>query len=148
MKVILIKDVAKLGKKFETKDVSSGYATNMLIPNGVAIPATRDAMKRFELERAKAEGEKKVQSELLMGNLKSLDGVTLNISGKANEKGHLFAGIHAEEIAKELDKQLHINISAESIVLPHPLKEIGDHSVIVKIEDKSTKFKVVLSAIK
>ena len=148
MKIILLKDVAKLGRKFDVKDVSSGYATNLLIPNSLAIPATKDALKRFELERAKAEGERKVQSELLMENIKSLDGITLNISSKANDKGHLFAGIHREEIVKELDAQLHLSVDPSSIILEHPIKEIGEHTIEVKVEGRSAKFKVVITAIK
>ncbi len=148
MKIILLKDVAKLGRKFDVKDVSSGHATNLLIPNGLAIPATKDALKRFELERAKAEGERKVQDELLMNNIKSLDGITLNISGKANEKGHLFAGVHKEGIAKELDAQLHLSVDPASIILEHPIKEVGEHTIEVKVEGRSAKFKVVITAIK
>lgn len=146
MKIILLKDVTKLGKKFDTKDVSPGYATNLLIPNGLAIPATKEALKRFELERARVEGERKIQGELLMENIKSLDGVTLTILSKANEKGHLFAGIHREEIAKELDSQLHLSIDSTSIILEHPIKEVGEHTIEVKVEGKSAKFKVVVQA--
>ena len=81
MKIILLKDVTKLGRKFDVKEVSSGHAINFLIPNGLAIAATTESMKRFELERAKTEGERKVQDELFINNLKSLDGISLNISG-------------------------------------------------------------------
>ncbi len=142
MKIILLKDVSKLGRKYEVKDVSSGHAINLLIPNGSAIPATPETMKRYEVERAKMEGEKQVQNELLRENLKSLDGVILAISCKANDKGHLFAGIHREDIAKQLDEQLHLSVNPESIKIDHPLKEIGDYTVEIKIEGKSTKFYV------
>jgi large subunit ribosomal protein L9 len=145
MKVILLKDINKLGKKFDTKDVSSGHAINFLIPNGLAVAATAESMKHFELERAKIEGERKVQNELLSENIKSLDSITLNVSGKANDKGHLFAGIHREEIVKELEKQMHLSIDPASIVLEHPLKEVGEHTVEVKVEGKSTKFKIIIN---
>ena len=83
-----------------------------------------------------------------MENIKSLDGITLNISSKANDKGHLFAGIHREEIVKELDAQLHLSVDPSSIILEHPIKEIGEHTIEVKVEGRSAKFKVVITAIK
>jgi large subunit ribosomal protein L9 len=145
MKVILQKDVAKLGRKFDIKDVSSGYAQNLLIPKGLAIIATPDAIKRMEMERAKAEGEKRVEKDLLAKNIKDLDGISINIIGKANDKGHLFAGIHKEAIVEELLKQTQLQIDPESISMTQPIKEIGEHTVEVKAGDKKASFKVVVS---
>lgn len=145
MKVILQKDVAKLGRKFDIKDVSSGYAQNLLIPKGLAIIATEDAIKRMEVERARTEGEKRVERDLLAKNIKDLDGVSINIIGKANDKGHLFAGIHKEAIVEELLKQTQLQIDPESISMTQPIKEIGEHTVEVKAGDKKASFKVVVS---
>ncbi len=145
MKVILQKDVAKLGRKFDIKDVNSGYAQNLLIPKGLAIIATPDAIKRMEMERAKAEGEKRVEKDLLAKNIKDLDGISITIIGKANDKGHLFAGIHKEAIVEELLKQTQLQIDPESISMTQPIKEIGEHTVEVKTGDKKASFKVVVS---
>lgn len=145
MKVILQKDVAKLGRKFDIKDVSSGYAQNLLIPKGLAIIATEDAIKRMEVERARTEGEKRVEKDLLAKNIKDLDGVSITIIGKANDKGHLFAGIHKEAIVEELLKQTQLQIDPESISMTQPIKEIGEHTVEVKAGDKKASFKVVVS---
>ncbi len=148
MKIILLKDIQKLGKKYETKEVSSGHALNLLIPQGHAVAATSEAVKRFETMRAAAEGERKVQQDLLVKNIKDLENVTLTISGKANEKGHLFAGIHKEQIIDQLFKQTQLRISAESIELEHPLKTVGDHTIAVSGAGKSTKLKVVIASVK
>lgn len=94
MKIILLKDIAKLGRKYDVKNVSDGYALNLLIPKGAAVAATPDALKRLEAERSKIEGERKVQEELIAKNISGLQDVTLTIVGKANDKGHLFAGLH------------------------------------------------------
>src|SRR6266850_366694 len=99
MKVILLKNVDKLGKKFDIKEVSNGHALNLLMPQGLAIAATPAAIKRVEAEKAKSEGERKVHEELLIQNLAAIEGATVSISGKANDKGHLFAGLKAEDIA-------------------------------------------------
>lgn len=144
MKIILLKDISKLGRKYEVKTVSDGYAINMLIPQGQAIAATADALKRLEAERAKAEGERKVQEELLVKNLEGLKNVTLTIAGKANEKGHLFAGLHKEAIAAEIEKQTRLQIEPSFIELAHPLKEVGEHTVEIKAAGKSAKLKVVI----
>ncbi|MEK7641544.1 MAG: 50S ribosomal protein L9 [Patescibacteria group bacterium] len=144
MKIILLKDVAKLGKKYETKTVSDGYGINLLIPQGLAIAATPDALKRLETERAKAEGERKVQEELIVKNIEGLKDITVTIIGKANEKGHLFAGLHKEEIAKEIEKQTRLQIAPSFIELEHPLKAVGEHTIEVKAAGKSAKLKIVI----
>ncbi|MDE2040905.1 MAG: 50S ribosomal protein L9 [Patescibacteria group bacterium] len=146
MKIILLKDVPKVGRRYDIKDVSSGYALNMLIPKGSAEPATPEAQKRAEIERKKSEGERRLHEELLVKNLKDLDGKTLTVSGKANDRGHLFAGLHREEIAAELRKQTELQIDPSYIELAHPLKEIGEHTVEVKGGGKSVTFKLVIEA--
>lgn len=146
MKIILLKDVAKVGKKFDVKDISEGYAHNLLIPRGLAIAATPDALKRIDLERARDEGERKIRHELLVKNLTELDGVTITMLEKANEKGHLFAGIHKAEIIPEIQKQTRIQIDAEHMVLDKPIKEVGMHVIEVKVENKSAKFNLYVKA--
>ncbi len=147
MKVILINDVPKLGKKHDVKDVSNGHALNLLLPQGLAIAATPQALKRAIVEKAKTEGERKVHEELLMQNLKSLEDVSITISGKANEKGHLFAGLHREAIAKELAAQAHVQIDPSFIQLDEPIKTVGEHEIEIKVAGNSAKFKVVIQAV-
>ena len=146
MKIILLKDIPKLGKKYEVKNASDGHAVNFLIPRGLAISATPENLRRFETEKAKYDGEKKVHEALLADNLKALEDTVLTISGKANEKGHLFAGLHQAEIAAELAKQTRIQLDPSFIQLDHPIKEIGEHMIEVKGEGKSVKFKVIITA--
>ncbi len=146
MKIILQKDVSKLGKKYDIKEVSSGHALNLLIPQGLAIPATADAIRKTETERAKSEGERRVHTDLLVKNVQDLDGVTIEIQGKANDKGHLFAGIHKEAIVEELQKQTKLQIDPSFINIEQPLKTVGEHMIEVSGAGKSAKFKVVITA--
>lgn len=134
MKIILLKDVAKIGKRYETKEVADGFAVNSLIPQRLAVAATPDAVKRVAIELAREAGERKVQEELMDKSLKALNGTTVTYTGKTNDKGHLFAGLHAKEIA-EL-----VNLKTEYIVLDKPLKEVGEHPIKVKIADKTATF--------
>jgi large subunit ribosomal protein L9 len=147
MKVILLKDVQKVGKKFEVVSVSEGFAMNSLIPRGLAEAATEKALARALKFKAADEADRKVREDLLLKNLKDIAGVTLEISGKANEKGHLFAGIHKEEIVPALKEQTRLDIDPSYIVLDKPLKEVGEHKVEVKVQDKSVQFTLVIKAL-
>lgn len=140
MKIILLKDVPKVGRKYDIKEISEGYAQNLLIPKGLAVAATPDTTKRFDLERAREEGERKIQNELLLKNLQELDGVTITMVEKANDKGHLFAGVHKLEIIPAIEKQTRLQIDAEHMILEKPIKETGMHTIEVKVGNKSIKF--------
>ena len=146
MKIILLKDIVKVGKRYEVKDIADGYAVNLLIPRRLAIAATPDALRRVEVDKAKENTEKKIHLDLLIKNLNDLDGITLTVVGKANEKGHLFAGLHREDIAKELEKQTHLQINPSSINLEYPIKELGEHIIEVSEAGKIAKFKVLIEA--
>jgi len=146
MKIILLKDVAKVGKKYEVKNISDGYAQNLLIPKGLAVAATADVMKRIELERARDEGEKRVHMELLLKNLKEVEGKTITLTEKANEKGHLFAAINKPEVILAIHKQTRIQISPDNMMLDKHIKEVGNHEIELKAGDKSVKFTLVIKA--
>lgn len=147
MKIILLHDVAKIGKKYDIKTVSDGHALNLLIPKGLAIVADAVALKRVEKLKTEETAHKKVQEDLLLMNLKAIEGVTLEISEKANEKGHLFAGIHKAEIIAKMKSEKHIDILPDFIMLDKPIKEVGEHEISLKVKDKSAKLKLVITAL-
>lgn len=140
MKIILLKDIVKVGRKYDVKNISDGYALNMLIPKGLAVIATADAVKRINLEKSRDEGERKIHHDLLIKNLNDLNGLTISLIEKANEKGHLFAGVHKPEIIPAILKQTRIQINEENIVLDKPIKELGSHTVEVRAGNKSINF--------
>lgn len=147
MKVILLKSVPKIGRKYDVLNVSEGFAMNALFPKNLAEHATPKALERVKVLKASEEADKKVQEELLLKNFKDISGTTIEISGKANDKGHLFAGIHKEELISALKDQARLDISAEYIVLDKPIKELGEHKIEVKVQDKSAEFTVVLKVL-
>ena len=147
MKVIFLKDVPKVGKKYEVKNVSDGYAVNFLIPRGFVELASDNAIKRVELLKSQEDTQKKIAEDLILKNIKSLDGVTIEMEEKANDKGNLFAGIHINELVPEIEKQTNLTILPEHILLDKPIKNIGEHEVEVKIQDKSVKFKVLVKSL-
>lgn len=148
MKIILLKDVKKLGKKFDIKEVADGHALNMLIPNKSAIPATQSNVNMIEVKK-KAESFIAVKNEMeLQKALGEIKGIVVEMSGKVNDKGHLFAGIHKEEVIEALHKQKGVTLTAESIVLEKPIKEVGEHAIAVKVGEKEVSFKLVIKAAK
>ncbi len=131
MKVILIKDVARLGRKSEIKEVPSGHAVNFLIPRKLAIPATPENLKRVTEVVKKYVEQKQSDLESFKEALNGLRDRTIIYTTDANEKGSLFKGINADDIAAALSKEGFI-IHKNHIVLDHPIKEIGIHEIILK----------------
>lgn len=146
MKVILLKDVPKVGRKYEIKNIADGYARNMLFPKKLAEPATPESEARIEKMKAQDAGNKKIQAELLAKNLSAVEGKEITIVGKANEEGHLFAGIHMGEILKALKEQLHVDANEEMIGLDKPLKETGVFPVTLSAGGKSATFNIKIEA--
>jgi large subunit ribosomal protein L9 len=133
MRVILLKDVEKLGKKFEVKEVKNGYARNFLIPQGLAKPATEEALKwletQKEIEEKKAEEDLKKIQEIAS----AIDDQELIIPVKLGEKDQLFESITAQKISEKL-KELGFDVKKSQIELSEPIKELGEHPVKIKFE--------------
>ncbi len=146
MKVILLKDIAKLGKKFDVKEVADGHASNMLIPKGLVEMATPKTLLRVETLKISEAQDKKVQEDLLIKNLKDINGVRIVLTEKANEKGHLFAAIHKEEIIAAIKEQTRLDISANFINLENHLKEVGEHTIDIEVRDKKASFVLSIEA--
>lgn len=146
MKVILLKDIAKVGRRFEVREVSGGYAQNMLIPKGMAVAATPHAVKRLAASKAAAESEREVSEDLMRKNMAGLEGVVLTVKCKASDKGHLFAGLHRKEIADEIFRQTRIEIDPSLIKLEHPIKAAGEYDIEAEAVGKPVKFRFAVEA--
>lgn len=146
MKVILLKDVPKIGKKYEVKDVSDGYGSNFLLPQRLAEIASSGTIKKIEIMKEAEAIERKIQEDLLLKNIASLSSATVIMDEKANSKGHLFAGIHKNELVEALKTQTHLDILPEFIELEKPIKEVGEHSIAVSVRDQKTTFKLIVNA--
>ncbi len=144
MKVILRKDIPKVGKRGEVREVNDGYARNFLFPHGFAEMATPEALSSLEKIKKVALIEKEIQHDLLRKNLKELEGVTVKIVRPANEKGHLFSSIHREDILLALKKDHHIEMASESLVMERPLKELGVFTLNVETAGQKATFTVLV----
>ena len=147
MKVIFLKQVPRVARKYDVKEVADGYALNFLFPKELAEMATDKSMTKLEALRTSHMAEESVQADLLAKNIETLKEVTLMIDAKANEKGHLFAAIHKEEIAELLAKETHLAVPLSSIELPRRIKEVGEYIVEVKAGSVTGSFKVLIGAI-
>ena len=142
----MLQNVAKLGKKYDIKDVSDGHALNLLIPKGQVEPATVSALKKLETRKAQDAALAKRNEEALAKNLKTISGKVYEVKENVNEKGHLFAAIHATEIAKLIKDESGVEIPANYIQLEKPLKEAGEHRITIAIGEAFASVTVNISA--
>ena len=144
MKVILLKDVSKIGKKYEVKDVADGHALNFLIPQKSAEAATPGALKRLETKKAEEAVLRAKEEQVLSKNLKEIDGKSIELKRKVNEKGHLFAALHENEVAELIKEKLNVPVSGSYIVFEKPIKESGEHTISVKVGTNTATFKLMV----
>jgi large subunit ribosomal protein L9 len=132
VKVILTKDVAKLGKSGEMKSVADGYATNFLIPQGVAVPAAGGAYRAWQHDIASREDKRKREREDAEIAATRIGSTTLTMGVKVGEGGKLYGSITAKEIADALARR-GIDVDRHKIDLEEPLKSLGTYKVAVKV---------------
>ncbi len=144
MKVILTKDVRKIGKRNEIKEINDGYARNFLIPQGLAVEATDRKIAEVQRTTMVTELEKNVQADLLKKNLEQLANITITLKEKGNASGHLFSSIHKKEIIEALHKQAHIDINEEYLIIEKPIKELGESIIQVQVNGMKGQFKLVV----
>lgn len=143
MKIIFLKDVPRIGRRNEVKEVANGYGRH-LVTSGVATLATDSSLSHLEKKMLADASQKKVHTDILMKNLDDLNGAMITLYGKANEKGHLFAAIHKDQVLIALKQQAHLDMHPDYVMLDHPLKALGTFEIPVEIENKKAAFKVVV----
>ncbi len=147
MKVIFLKDVPRVGRRNDVKDVNDGYASNFLFPKKLAAPATPQSLAQLEAKKNAVLLDNKVQEELILKSLAELKDKVVNISGKANEKGHLFSSIHKKEIIEALKTNHKAEILEDFIILEKPIKEVGEFEIPVEIKHHKSSFKLIITKV-
>jgi large subunit ribosomal protein L9 len=133
MEVILIQDVKALGKKGDLVKINDGYARNFILPKKLGVEANAKNLNDLKLQKA---AEEKKQRELLEEAkefAKSIEAKTLQLSIKSGEGGRTFGSISSKEIATALKSQFSIDVDKKKIQLSDPIKNIGMHTVQIKI---------------
>lgn len=145
MKVVLLDDIENLGLAGDIKEVKGGYARNFLLPNKIALAASKENVKIIEEKRNSIlkRNEKKLKEE--SAKKQKLDGFILEITAKAGESGKLFGSIGVNDIYLNLkDKQLEID--KKTIKLKEPIKAIGEYEVTIALfRDIKAKIKVIIN---
>jgi large subunit ribosomal protein L9 len=147
MKVVFLKDVPRIGKKYDIKEVADGYAQNFLLPKKFAEPANEKTEKRIEKMKKSEDELKKVDESILAKNLKSLGETVVILKEKANEQGHLFASIHKEELSAKLKEQSGLDFPPEYFELDKPVKEVGEHQITLLVGGKKGSFKLLVESL-
>ena len=133
MKVILLEDVKSLGKKGQIVDVSDGYARNFILPKKKGVEATSANLNTLKLQKANEEKIAQENLEHAQALAKDLENASVEIKIKAGEGGKLFGSISSKEIAAAIKEQYQLEVDKKKIVLDEPIKELGEHSVKIKL---------------
>jgi large subunit ribosomal protein L9 len=137
MEVILREHVDNLGKRGEIVKVADGYARNFLLPRKLALPATDGNRKHVERERRIVEAREaaeKVQAEAIAARLNMID---IAITRRVGETDQLYGSVTAVDIADYL-KGKGFEIDRRKLILPEPIKAIGEHTVPLKLHREVT----------
>lgn len=133
MKVILLKDVEDLGKKYDVKEVKDGHARNLLIPEGLAKPATKQALLWLESQKEVIEKEAEEDLKKAQELASNLDGLEVNISVKVGDEGQLFESVNTQKIADRL-KEMGFEVKKSKILLEEPIKALGEFPTKVNLD--------------
>lgn len=144
MKVILKENIKGVGRKFEVKNVTDGYANNFLIPKKLAEYASPNAVKKAEILKSTNLAEIEIREKLIEKQIEMLKEVKVVIKKKGNGKGSLFEKIHPNEISVALKEQAQIEIDSEFILIEKPIKEVGEHRVVARLGKNEGEFKVLV----
>ena len=132
MEVILRDDIKSLGKAGDLVRVKPGYARNYLLPQGLAYEATEGNKKRIVAETKARNVRLAAEKDAALATAAGLAAVALTFTRKAGEEGKLFGSITSQDIADSLAAQGK-TVDKRRIELPHPIKAVGEHTVIVRL---------------
>jgi large subunit ribosomal protein L9 len=136
MKIILTADVEHVGDAGTVHIVRDGFARNYLLPKKLAIPATPGALKQAAERQAAVDRRIQKQEVALQGLADRIQGQALTFYARVGREGRLFGSITATDIADKLTSQVGEEIDRRRVVLPEPLRHIGDHTVQVHLVGK------------
>jgi large subunit ribosomal protein L9 len=132
MKVLLLKDVYKLGRAGDVKRVADGYGRNFLIPHGMAVLATAGALKQSEHIRARANEQRAILNKEMDAVAKKLEGVVITFAAKASETGKLYGSVTSQMIAEALQKKTGVEVLRRQVDM-QPLRNLGSFKVAIRL---------------
>lgn len=136
MKVILAADVEKLGHKGDVVTVADGYARNYLVPKGLALTASKGALKQAEQMRRAREEETKKAKEAAAAKVATLGASPVYISARAGEEGKLFGSVTNSDVARAIVEQLGEEVDRRQIRLEDPIRTLGQHQIEIHLHEE------------
>ena len=144
MKVLLLKDVYKLGRAGDVKRVADGYGRNYLIPQGLAVLASAGAVKQAESIRVRAGAQRAELNESMSGLAEKLTGLVIGFPSRAGETGKLYGSITNQMIADEISRKTGEEIDRRHIEA-EPIRTLGEHKIYVRLTvDLTPEVKVIV----
>jgi len=135
MKIVLLRDVPNLGEAGKIIEVKDGYARNFLIPQGIAVLQSDPKAQELLVSIAQKKRDQNLKDEETAKLITNLEEKEIVFKVKINKKGKPYFSIKPSDIAKKLKID-------QSFIIAEPLKEIGEHQVILKAGDQQSKLKV------
>jgi large subunit ribosomal protein L9 len=132
MKVLLLKDVYKLGRAGDVKRVAAGYGRNFLLPQGLAVLATPGALKQVEHIRTKANVHREQLNQEMSGVAASLEGMVLAFPARASETGKLYGSITSQMVAEAINQKAKVELTRRQVDI-QPLRNLGEHKAHVRL---------------
>ncbi len=144
MKVLLIKDVYKLGHAGDVKRVADGYGRNFLLPHGFAVLATLGALKQADRIREQASVRRQQLNSELGGISEKINGVVVTFASKAGETGKLYGSITTQMIADAMNSKVGTTIDRRAVEI-QPIRNLGEHKAKIRLTmDLVPEIKVIV----
>lgn len=137
MKIILLDDVPKLGRRGEVRDVADGYARNYLLPQRLALPASPSNLKNIDQIKKRHEARAEKEKIDAQAQAQAIEALTVNLTRQASEDGHLYGSVNAHDLVAILARH-GVSVEKRRIDLDAPLKALGDHTVPVRLHPEVT----------
>ncbi len=148
MKVVLLRDVPRVGKAGDVKEVADGYARNFLLKRNLARPATPAALKDVEVRLRKEDQDQQRHADELNMLAQQMEGlvVTFNIKAKAIDGERLYGSIRDSQVAEELARVTGAPIDRTMVNLESPIRTLGTHELTVRLsKDLAPTVRVVVA---
>jgi large subunit ribosomal protein L9 len=145
MKIILLKDIAKMGKRGEVKEVADGYAINVLIKKGDALQATSSELSKWKAKEDAKKHKKEIETNTFAALIDALRRSELVVTGKKHDdKGQLFASVKDVDLVDAIFASVKLSVDPKQISITSPIKSLGKHVFSLKQGEKSEKVEVVV----
>ncbi|MEK7121985.1 MAG: 50S ribosomal protein L9 [Patescibacteria group bacterium] len=144
MKIILLQDIPKIGRKDDIKEVNDGYARNFLLPKKLADFAAPETVKNAQIKKIRTEIKQEKEKQSFKTVLENLKDREITIKEKADKGGRLFAGINKAKIKKELAAKNFKGIEEEDLEFDAPIKQTGEYKIAVEKKGLKAEFNLIV----